>query len=131
MKILKSTLPFLLLWIFCACSESPVHDGKYTGDVVMEDGVSNISLELKKDGVATLDGLYGKKVEGSWEYERVGGVYKDDVWATFKFPEYRVRLDLRSDDRGLILVKMSARIEGKTILRTLHIKEKKPLLRKS
>ena len=97
----------------------------------MEDGVSNISLELKKDGVATLDGLYGKKVEGSWEYERVGGVYKDDVWATFKFPEYRVRLDLRSDDRGLILVKMSARIEGKTILRTLHIKEKKPLLRKS
>ncbi len=96
----------------------------------MEDGASNITLELRKGGVATLDGLYGKKIEGSWENERVGGVSEDDVWATFNFPEYRVRLDLRSNEGGLILVKMSARLEGKTILRTLHLKEEKPLLRK-
>ncbi len=131
MKILKSAFFFPCFWIVFSCSSPIVHEGTYKGEIVMEDGVRNITLELRKGGVATLDGLYGKNVEGSWENERVGGVYKDDVWATFKFPEYRVRLDLRADEGGLILVKMSARLEGKTILRTLHLKEENPLLRKS
>ena len=96
----------------------------------MEDGISNITLLLRKNGVATLDGLYGKKVEGTWEHERVGGIYEDDVWATFKFPDYRVKMKLKSDNKGLILADMSARLEGKTILRTMHIKEKNPLLKK-
>ncbi|MAK46701.1 MAG: hypothetical protein CMI24_05540 [Opitutae bacterium] len=130
MKILKSTISFIFFWFVCSCSSPLVHEGTYKGEIVMEDGASNITLELRKGGVATLDGLYGKKIEGSWENERVGGVYEDDVWATFNFPEYRVRLDLRSNEGGLILVKMSARLEGKTILRTLHLKEEKPLLRK-
>ena len=37
----------------------------------MEDGKSNITLELRKNGTASIDGLYGNKVEGTWETERV------------------------------------------------------------
>ncbi len=96
----------------------------------MEDGKSNITLELRKNGTASIDGLYGKKVEGIWETERVGGIHEDDVWATFKFPDYRMKMKLKSDKNGLILADMSARLEGKTILRTMHIKEKNPLLKK-
>lgn len=96
----------------------------------MEDGKSNITLELRKNGTASLDGLYGNKVEGNWETERVGGIHEDDVWATFKFPDYRMKMKLKSDENGLVLADMSARLEGKTILRTMHIKEKNPLLKK-
>ena len=49
----------------------------------MEDSKSNITLELRKNGTASIDGLYGKKVEGTWETERVGGIHEDDVWAIF------------------------------------------------
>ena len=130
MKKFKSILAFIILGIVCSCSEVPMHHGTYKGVVVMEDGKSNITLELRKNGIASLDGLYGKKVEGTWETERVGGIYEDDVWATFKFSDYRMKLKLKSDENGLILADMSARLEGKTILRTMHIKEKNPLLKK-
>ena len=86
MKMIKSKIFLLFFLTICSCSETPSHDGKYIGQVVMEDGISNISLTLRKNGVATLDGLYGNKVEGTWEHERVGGIYEDDVWATFQIP---------------------------------------------
>jgi hypothetical protein len=130
MKIIKCKISFLFFLTICSCSETPSHEGKYIGQVVMEDGISNITLLLRKNGVATLDGLYGNKVEGTWEHERVGGIYEDDVWATFKFPDYRMKMKLKTDKKGLILADMSARLEGKTILRTMHIKEKNPLLKK-
>ena len=95
----------------------------------MEDGISNITLLLRKNGLLLWTTLW-KKVEGTWEHERVGGIYEDDVWATFKFPDYRMKMKLKTDKKGLILADMSARLEGKTILRTMHIKEKNPLLKK-
>ena len=41
-----------------------------------------------------------------------------------------MKLKLKSDKNGLILADMSARLEGKTKLRTLHIIEKNLLLKK-
>ena len=41
-----------------------------------------------------------------------------------------MKMKLKLDENGLILADMSARLEGKTILRTMHIKEKNPLLKK-
>lgn len=130
MKVISLTFFALFSFILSSCSDSIQHQGIYDGNIEMEDGVNRITLELKKNGDAQLDGLYEESVHGEWLVERVGGFYEDDVWATFKFPEYRVRLKLKSEKEGLVLASMTARLEGKTILRTLHLKKKNPFLKK-
>ena len=98
----------------------------------MEDGTSNVTLEILPDEKARLNGLFSKTAEGTWKVESVGGGYaKDDLWATFKFPEHRVTLKLQNTEKGLIVHEIAGRIEGKTILRPIKLKEAKPLLRRA
>lgn len=98
----------------------------------MEDGTSNVTLEILPDEKARLNGLFSETAEGTWKVESVGGGYaKDDLWATFKFPEHRVTLKLQNTEKGLIVHEIAGRIEGKTILRPIKLKEAKPLLRRA
>ena len=98
----------------------------------MEDGDSEVTLEILSNQKAVLKGLFPKTAEGTWKAESVGGGYaKDDLWATFKFPEHRVTLKLQNTETGLIVHEIAGRIEGKTIPRPIKLKEAKPLLRRT
>ena len=117
---------------FFSCGSEIPPEGTYRGTLVMEDGVSNVTLEILPDEKARLNGLFSKSAEGTWKVESVGGGYaKDDLWATFKFPEHRVTLKLQNTEKGLIVHEIAGRIEGKTILRPIKLKEAKPLLRRA
>ena len=48
--------------------------------------------------------------------------------ATFVLPTYRIRFELSSESEGLRVQRISLRMKGKTILRTLQLKKAKPLL---
>ena len=121
----------LMVFFFSCGSEIPP-EGTYRGILVMEDGTSNVTLDILPDEKARLNGLFSETAEGTWKVESVGGGYaKDDLWATFKFPEHRVTLKLQNTEKGLIVHEIAGRIEGKTILRPIKLKEAKPLLRRA
>ena len=124
---------FVFLSAACfSCGSDLPPEGTYRGTLVMEDGNSMVTLEILPDQKAILKGLFPKTTEGTWKVESVGGGYaKDDLWATFKFPEHRVTLKLQNTKDGLIVHEIAARIEGKTILRPIKLKEAKPLLRRA
>jgi hypothetical protein len=122
----------ILSAICFSCGSDISPEGTYRGTLVMEDGDSIATLEILPDQKAILKGLFPKTAEGTWKAESVGGGYaKDDLWATFKFPEHRVTLKLQNATEGLIVHEVAARIEGKTILRPIKLKEAKPLLRRA
>ena len=115
-----------------SCGSDLPPEGTYRGTLVMEDGNSMVTLEILPDQKAILKGLFPKTTEGTWKVESVGGGYaKDDLWATFKFPEHRGTLKLQNTKDGLIVHEIAARIEGKPILRPIKLKEAKPLLRRA
>ena len=124
---------FVLLAAACfSCGSDLPPEGTYRGTLVMEDGNSKVTLEILPDQKARIKGLWEKTTEGSWKAESVGGGYAmDDLWATFKFPEHRVTLKLKNTEEGLIVHEISARLEGKTILRPFKLNEAKPLLRRT
>ena len=126
-------MAFIVLSITClSCGSEISPEGIYRGTLVLEDGNSKVTLEILPDQKARLKGLFPKTTEGTWKAESVGGGYaKDDLWATFKFPEHRVTLKLKNTEEGLIVHEIAGRIEGKTILRPIKLKESKPLLRRS
>jgi hypothetical protein len=122
-----------LLGMLSACSEDlSSAAGTYAGRLVMEDDSASVELELLADGTARMVGLFGETAEeGTWKMEVVGSGYeKDDVWASFKFPKHRIRLKLKTADKGLIVHEISGRLEGKTILRPIKLMTANPLLRK-
>ena len=122
----------ILSGICFSCGSEILPDGTYSGTIVMEDGDSEVTLEILSNQKAVLKGLFPKTAEGTWKAESVGGGYaKDDLWATFKFPEHRVTLKLQNTEKGLIVHEIAGRIEGKTILRPIKLKEPKPLLRRT
>lgn len=124
---------FVFLTATCfSCGSEISPEGIYRGTLVMEDGNSKVTLEILPNQKARLKGLFPKTTEGTWKAESVGGGYsKDDLWATFKFPEHRVTLKLKNTEEGLIVHEIAGRIEGKTILRPIKLKEAKPLLRRA
>lgn len=126
-------MAFIVLSITClSCGSEISPEGIYRGTLALEDGNSKVTLEILPDQKARLKGLFPKTTEGTWKAESVGGGYaKDDLWATFKFPEHRVTLKLKNTEEGLIVHEIAGRIEGKTILRPIKLKESKPLLRRS
>ena len=96
----------------------------------MVDGNKNVKLELLTDNTARMRGLFDCIVEGTWEKETIVGYRKDGVWVSFDFPKFRILMKLKKVEEGFILSDLSGRINGRTILRALALKEEKPLFRR-
>ncbi len=96
----------------------------------MSDGSKNVKLELLTDNTARMRGLFDCIVKGAWEKEAVGGFTKNGVWVSFDFPEFRILMKMKRVEEGFILSDLSGRINGRTILRSLRLKEEKPLFRR-
>ncbi|MFP6893799.1 MAG: hypothetical protein VCA18_08620 [Opitutales bacterium] len=105
-------------------------EGIYRGKLVMADGNKNVKLELLEDNTATMRGLFNQVVEGTWKKEAVGGFTKNGVWVSFDFPEFRILMKMKKVEKGFILSDLSGRINARTILRSLTLKEEKPLFRR-
>lgn len=120
-----TTLTFLLLF---GCSETPEYQGTYSGILVMDDGISEVELLLSRGGEASLSGFHETQVEGEWKAEMALESKRPGLWATFVLPTYRIRFELSSESEGLRVQRISLRMKGKTILRTLQLKKAKPLL---
>ena len=114
-----------------SCGGDISSEGIYRGKLVMVDGSKMVELELLANNKALLRGLFDYVVEGTWEKEAVGeGFLKDDVWAAFQFPSFRIMLKMKTVEEGLVLADLSGRMMGKTILRSMKLKEARPLLHK-
>ena len=97
----------------------------------MSDGSKNVKLELFAGNTALMRGLFDCVVEGTWEKESVVGYRKNGVWVSFDFPKFRILMKMKRVEEGFILSDLSGRINGKTILRSLKLKESKPLFRRT
>ena len=71
--------------------------------------------------------LFDCFVEGTWEKESVVGYRNNGVWVSFDFPKFCILMKMKRVEEGFILSDLSGRINGKTILRSLKLKESKPL----
>lgn len=97
----------------------------------MEDGTKTVRLKLMKDRVAQLSGLYDKSVEGTWKEESVGeGFDKDGIFASFEFPDYEIKLKLKTIKGGLQLMAFSARRKGDPIHRPVKLRKTNPKFRR-
>jgi hypothetical protein len=111
-----------------SCADNEKYVGAYSGILVMEDGTHNVGIALDKSGTATLSGFHETEVQGEWENEKVGESKNEGVWASFDFPNYRMRFELSPENNGLRVVRISLRMKGKTVLRTLKLQKSDPLL---
>ena len=111
-----------------SCADNEKYVGAYSGILVMEDGTHNVGIALDKSGTATLSGFHETEIQGEWESEKVGESKNKGVWASFDFPNYRMRFELSLEDNGLRVIRISLRMKGKTVLRTLKLKKSDPLL---
>ena len=96
----------------------------------MSDGSKNVKLELLAGNTGLMSGLFDCVVEGSCEKEAIVGYRKDGVWISFDFPKFRILMKMKKVEEGFILSNLSGRINGRTILRSLKLKEEKPLFRR-
>jgi hypothetical protein len=112
-----------------SCSSDFTAEGIYRGKLAMVDGNKNVKLELLSDNTARMRGLFDCIVEGAWEKEAVGGFTENGVWVSFDFSEFRILMKMKNVEEGFILSDLSGRINGRTILRSLTLKEEKPLFR--
>ena len=128
-----SLCPFLLgmIALIFSCSSDFTAEGIYRGKLVMSDGSKNVKLELLADNTVRMRGLFDCVVEGTWEKETIVGYRKDGVWVSFDFPKFRILMKFKKVEEGFILSDLSGRIYGKTILRSLKLKESKPLFRRT
>jgi hypothetical protein len=109
----------------------PSLEGTYKGSLAMEDGTKTVRLELMKDRMARLTGLYDKSVEGTWKEESVGeGFDKDGIFASFEFPDYEIKLKLKTINEGLQLMNFSARRKGDPIHRSVKLRKTNPKFRR-
>ena len=111
-----------------SCADNEKYVGAYSGILVMEDGTHNVGIALDKSGMATLSGFHETEIQGEWENEKVGELKNEGVWASFDFPNYRMRFELSLEDNGLRVIRISLRMKGKTVLRTLKLQKSDPLL---
>jgi hypothetical protein len=111
-----------------SCADNEKYVGAYSGILVMEDGTHNVGIALDKSGTATLSGFHETEIQGEWENEKVGESKNEGVWASFDFPNYRMRFELSPENNGLRVVRISLRMKGKTVLRTLKLQKSDPLL---
>jgi hypothetical protein len=111
-----------------SCADNEKYVGAYSGILVMEDGTHNVGISLDKSGTAILSGFHETEIQGEWENEKVGELKNEGVWASFDFPNYRMRFELSLEDNGLRVIRISLRMKGKTVLRTLKLQKSDPLL---
>jgi hypothetical protein len=111
-----------------SCADNEKYVGAYSGILVMEDGTHNVEISLDKSGTAILSGFHETEIQGEWENEKVGELKNEGVWASFDFPNYRMRFELSLEDNGLRVIRISLRMKGKTVLRTLKLQKSDPLL---
>jgi len=121
--------PLLLgaIVLISSCSNDFIAEGIYRGELVMSDGSKNVKLELLAGNTALMTGLFDSVVEGTWEKEVVGGYRKNGLYVSFDFPKFRILMKMKEVEEGYILTSLSGRIYGRTILRSLTLKEEKPL----
>jgi hypothetical protein len=125
-----SSLVTIFSIFLLSCSESTDYYGKYTGILVMEDGTSEVELLLSPGGRASLTGFHETLLEGEWKTEIVSGSKVSGLWASFVLPTYRIRFELSSEVGGLRVQRISLRLKGKTVLRTLKLKAGKPMFKR-
>ena len=116
------------LTLIFSCADNEKYAGAYSGILVMEDGTHDIGITLTESGTATLSGFHETEIQGDWEKEKVGESKDEGVWASFDFPNYRMRFELSLEDNGLRVIRISLRMKGKTVLRTLKLQKANPLL---
>jgi len=116
------------LTLIFSCADNKKYAGAYSGILVMEDGTHDIGITLTESGTATLSGFHGTEIQGDWEKEKVGESKDEGLWASFDFPNYRMRFELSLEDNGLRVIRISLRMKGKTVLRTLKLQKANPLL---
>jgi hypothetical protein len=116
------------LTLIYSCADNKKYAGAYSGILVMEDGTHDIGITLTESGTATLSGFHETEIQGDWEKEKVGESKGEGVWASFDFPNYRMRFELSLEENGLRVIRISLRIKGKTVLRTLQLQKAKPFL---
>ena len=116
------------LTLILSCVDNKKYAGTYSGILVMEDGTHDIGITLSESGSATLSGFHETEIQGDWEKEKVGESKDEGVWASFDFPNYRMRFELSLEDNGLRVIRISLRMKGKTVLRTLKLQKANPLL---
>jgi hypothetical protein len=119
---------FVAQTLVFSCADNEKYVGAYSGILVMEDGTHNVGIALDKSGMATLSGFHETEIQGEWENEKVGELKNEGVWASFDFPNYRMRFELSLEDNGLRVIRISLRMKGKTVLRTLKLQKSDPLL---
>jgi len=130
MKMKNRLLLFGLaaLTLIFSCADNKKYAGAYSGILVMEDGTHDIGITLTESGTATLAGFHETEIQGDWEKEKVGESKDEGVWASFDFPNYRMRFELSLEDNGLRVIRISLRMKGKTVLRTLKLQKANPFL---
>ncbi|NCX71320.1 MAG: hypothetical protein EBW86_12255 [Rhodobacteraceae bacterium] len=130
MKMKNRLLLFGLatLTLIFSCADNKKYAGAYSGILVMEDGTHDIGITLTESGTATLSGFHETEIQGDWEKEKVGESKDEGVWASFDFPNYRMRFELSLEDNGLRVIRISLRMKGKTVLRTLKLQKANPFL---
>ena len=116
------------LTLIFSCADNKKYAGAYSGILVMEDGTHDTGITLTESGTATLSGFHETEIQGDWEKEKVGESKDEGVWASFDFPNYRMRFELSLEDNGLRVIRISLRMKGKTVLRTLKLQKDNPLL---
>ena len=116
------------LTLIFSCADNKKYAGAYSGILVMEDGTHDIGITLTESGTATLAGFHETEIQGDWEKEKVGESKDEGVWASFDFPNYRMRFELSLEDNGLRVIRISLRMKGKTVLRTLKLQKANPFL---
>ena len=116
------------LTLIFSCADNKKYAGAYSGILVMEDGTHDIGIALTESGTATLSGFHETEIQGDWEKEKVGESKDEGLWASFDFPNYRMRFELSLEDNGLRVIRISLRMKGKTVLRTLKLQKDNPLL---
>jgi len=116
------------LTLILSCVDNKKYAGTYSGILVMEDGTHDIGITLSESGSATLSGFHETEIQGDWEKEKVGESKDEGVWASFDFPNYRMRFELSLVDNGLRVIRISLRMKGKTVLRTLKLQKANPFL---
>ena len=116
------------LTLIFSCGDNKKYAGAYSGILVMEDGTHDIGITLTESGTARLTGFHETEIQGDWEKEKVGESKDEGVWASFDFPNYRMRFELSLEDNGLRVIRISLRMKGKTVLRTLKLQKANPFL---
>ena len=116
------------LTLIFSCADNKKYAGAYSGILVMEDGTHDIGIALTESGTARLTGFHETEIQGDWEKEKVGESKDEGLWASFDFPNYRMRFELSLEDNGLRVIRISLRMKGKTVLRALKLQKANPFL---